>query len=195
MEYLNGAVLNQNTILSPIYTPAASDYTNGFVRFEIQATGGGSCSTNPVQQITIDLYSIPTITTSTSLAECQDSSAPTGIAIESTIEGETLIRWTTNGTGNFAGLGFSNLEDPIYTHSAADITNGSVTLDVEITGQTICGAPHVINESVTINFTTPVVVQLTAPSEICEGSLINISAVTQPTDATIVDPMTKSFEL
>ena len=41
---------------------------------------------------------------------CQDPDSPSAVTVTSTIENQTLIRWTTGGTGQFSGLSFSNDE-------------------------------------------------------------------------------------
>ncbi|MEK9603191.1 MAG: PKD-like domain-containing protein, partial [Flavobacteriaceae bacterium] len=180
-----GGTLSQNNVLDPIYSPVLNDYQNGSVTLRLTAEGIGECSTDPTHDIIIDLYALPSISLDDNMDNCQDPLNPQDIIISATVENQTLIRWTSNGTGNFGGLAFSNNEDPVYTPSAQDIDNGSVVLSVEVTGYAVCGAPHIINDNIRIDFTTPVGLQLNAPDTVCSSELINLTAITQPGDAAI----------
>ena len=74
------------------------------------------------------------------------------------------LSWTTNGTGTFS---LSNILNPVYTPSAADILNGSVVLTLTAFGNSPC-SNAVSNMQLTI---VPLPnVDAGGPFNICEGS-------------------------
>lgn len=73
------------------------------------------------------------------------------------------------------GLGVSDVNNPTatYTPTAADLTNGSVTLVLTSTAQSVC---PIAQDTVVLNFIATPTVVVSADQTVCEGSTINVSA-------------------
>ncbi|HMA77910.1 MAG TPA: hypothetical protein VKP88_02095, partial [Candidatus Paceibacterota bacterium] len=84
------------------------------------------------------------------------------------------IAWTTSGTGTFAD---PTVEDAVYTPSAADITAGSVTLTMTVTGTNPGCGSTVVSDDVTLNISpAPTADAGVASADICAGDDYTASA-------------------
>lgn len=123
------------TLLTPIYTPGATDISNGTVILTLQANS--SCG--PVMDdMTLTVTPAPTVDAGSNGSVCVgdvldlslSSTAPTASNYSSLV-------WSTSGDG-----GFDNTASltPIYTPGPTDETNGIVTLSLQANGNGSCSA-------------------------------------------------------
>ncbi|MBK6347565.1 MAG: hypothetical protein IPF68_16860 [Bacteroidales bacterium] len=87
------------------------------------------------------------------------------------------ITWSSNGTGTFAD---ATIEDAVYTPSAADRLNGSVTLTMTVTSASPC-----INavDQMVLSINPQATVSAGADATICETGTYTLSGATS-TNAT-----------
>ncbi len=83
------------------------------------------------------------------------------------------ITWSSNGTGTFAD---ATIEDAVYTPSAADRLNGSVTLTMTVTSASPC-----INavDQMVLSINPQATVSAGADATICETGTYTLSGATQ----------------
>ena len=122
---------------NPVYTPSATDISNGSVTLTMTVTGTEVGCTSSVISDSLVLTINPATTASAgpaNVAVCTglDYSASTAVATNA-----TSIKWTTAGTGSFDD---DTLEKPIYSPSADDIAAGSVVLTMTVSGSGLCKA-------------------------------------------------------
>jgi gliding motility-associated-like protein len=130
--------------LSTNFTPTADDRTAGGVRLILETTGNGIC--NPARDtMTVHITPTPTITVPENDVICSTSES---YFVSATFTVATDAVWSTSGTGTF-----ENTLNPAiarYVFSAADKSNGSVTLRATTVGMEPC-KPE--SASFTISFT------------------------------------------
>jgi gliding motility-associated-like protein len=108
-------------VLNPTYTPSAADTAAGSVMLILTTTGNGNCF--PVSDTVVIFFTAtPTANIVAPDTACAGDIIPL-VAISSTNSGG----WITLGTGTFSGQANNGL-NILYTPSAADALNGSVTV-------------------------------------------------------------------
>ena len=163
--------------ISPTYTPGPSDNNNGSVTLTLVATKNFPCNANAVDEMTLIINKIPTITVinpNVDLCVGDPSYIVTGVVPS---HYDTLT-WTSSGSGTFAPN--NSAIAPTYFPSASDYTLGTVTL-------TLTAARNPLNcnsstsNTITLHFISPPTADAgPANATICEGS----SYVTIGTNAT-----------
>jgi PKD repeat protein len=128
----DGSFSTTNT-LSAIYTPGNNDLATGNVYLMLTTTGKGSCSTTQVidtLKVTLDHFATA------------DAGGNHDVCVAGpyTVSGASAtnsnsVSWSTSGTGI---LSQSNTLTPSYTPSASDISAGSVSLTMHVTGKSPC---------------------------------------------------------
>ena len=126
--FSDGAGCSSAGSTTPIYKVGSSTYTyqqlldtfgvTDGINFIVDADNVSSCGEAPLSEATAAAGSDATV--------CYNSTH----TLAATATNGTIL-WTTSGTGTFNN---ATLEDPVYTFSAADITAGSVTLTLTVTG-------------------------------------------------------------
>ncbi|MGG5488407.1 HYR domain-containing protein, partial [Gaetbulibacter sp. PBL-D1] len=101
-----------------IYTPGASDITNGSVVLTYTTNNPSGPCGSASDTVTITINQAATVDAGNDVTICEGDVVNLSSANYS--GSATSATWSTSGTGNFSGS--------IYTPSAADIANGSVTL-------------------------------------------------------------------
>lgn len=122
---------NANTLTAD-YLPSAADTANGTVLLTLTSEGNGSCLAES-NQITLTIIPKPIVSAGTNQTVCADIGS---INLNGTSFGATGGTWS-GGTGVFADA--NNLVTT-YTPSQAEITNGTVTLELTSTGNGLCNA-------------------------------------------------------
>ncbi len=123
---------NNNTLLHATYDPSPADVAAGSVTLTLTANSAIPCPS--VSDAMILYFSLQAVS----------SAGPDGVVCEGssfTLNGATATNatsyiWTTSGSGTFADPSILNA---VYTPSAADILNGSITLTLITTSQAPCG--------------------------------------------------------
>jgi large repetitive protein len=124
-----GTLTGANT-LSPTYTPANGE--TGTITLTLTAEGIAPCG-NAVDTKTLTIYAIPTAFAGADFESCD---ATPLVLASATATGATGVQWTSSGTGTFEN---ASLVNATYTPSQSDVTNGSVTLTLTVTGNQPCG--------------------------------------------------------
>ncbi len=163
--------------ISPTYTPGPSDNNNGSVTLTLVATKNFPCNANAVDEMTLTINKIPTITVinpNVDLCVGDPSYIVTGV-VPSNYD---TLTWTSSGSGTFAPN--NRVIAPTYFPSASDYTLGTVTL-------TLTAARNPLNcnsstsNTITLHFISPPTANAgPANATICEGT----SYVTIGTNAT-----------
>ncbi len=129
----NGTFSPNNTALNAVYTPSASELSQGFVILTLTSTGNGNC--NP-EQDTVTLYVTPGIVVNAGVDQsvCISSSSTQLQGIVS--NGSTTGIWSTLGSGTF--IPNDSALNALYQFSPADTAAGSVTLVLTSTNNGVC---------------------------------------------------------
>ncbi|MBK9356137.1 MAG: hypothetical protein IPN08_01890 [Bacteroidales bacterium] len=159
---------SSTTVLNPIYTPGANDLTAGTVTLTLTAQSAAPC-VEASDAIVLTISEQATANSGSDATICEGSTY-TMIATATNSAG---ILWTTNGTGTFAD---ATIEDAVYTPSAADILNGSVTLTMTVTSASPC-----INavDQMVLSINPQATVSAGADATICETGTYTLSGATQ----------------
>ncbi len=121
------------SILHPTYTPGTSDILSGSVSLTLTAQPLSGCSVPSTSSITLTIQPNPSINAGNDESVCAGNSISINSASASDYQ---TIAWTTSGSGTFSN---SSIIDPVYTPSAADISNGTVQLTLTGTSISPCG--------------------------------------------------------
>ncbi|ABG59172.1 CHU large protein, possible SAP or adhesin AidA-related protein [Cytophaga hutchinsonii ATCC 33406] len=168
----SGSIASPTSLITT-YNPSAADIAAGTVSFLLTSTGNGGCPA-VTSTVTHTLTPAPTLTQGPDQSICGDSAY---VQLNATFTVATGIKWTSNGTGTFSPNNVT--ANARYTPSAADVSNGTVTLTATTTGNGTCN-PVVKNLTITI---TPVVL-LTIPStqSVCQNNAtVTLTASTSAT--------------
>ena len=185
---------DNNTSLTPIYTPGASDISSGSVT--ITATtddpdGAGSCLA-ATASLVLTIDPAPIVDAGADQSICTgDPVSLTGVLGGSAIS----ATWTTNGDGSFDNA--TNL-NATYTPGTTDIANGTVSLSLASDPTTTC---LIITDVLTITINQPIIVidqtasqnagvttviDVTNGSTINTGDVLTTTIVTSPLKGTAV---------
>ncbi|MBK6348116.1 MAG: hypothetical protein IPF68_19680, partial [Bacteroidales bacterium] len=121
---------SSTTVLNPIYTPGANDLTAGTVTLTLTAQSAAPC-VEASDAMTLTISEQATANAGTDATICEGST----YTMIATATNAASITWSSNGTGTFAD---ATIEDAVYTPSAADILNGTVTLTMTVTSASPC---------------------------------------------------------
>lgn len=156
-------IFDNNSAFNAIYTPGATDIGNGSVSLILSSTLNNSCNT-VTDTILITINQSPTVDAGTDQENCSGSA----VTINASITGfVTTAEWTTSGDGTFDN---ANLTNTIYYPGSNDISNGSVTLYINISSA--CGNA---TDSLVINIYPEANVNAGPLQNICEGSTVTLS--------------------
>ncbi len=166
-SHTNGSVLwttsgdgsfSNSTIDNPVYTIGATDKTNGSVILTMTVSSPGSCA-DAVSNMTLTITPLPTANSGGNDEVCADQ-------VSFTVSGAShtfgSVAWSSPTGGAFND---NSLDNPTYTLTAADRTNGSVVLTMTVTSPGSC-APAV--SSMTLTVTPAPVANSGGNDEVCE---------------------------
>ncbi|MBK6347563.1 MAG: hypothetical protein IPF68_16850, partial [Bacteroidales bacterium] len=159
---------SSTTVLNPIYTPGANDLIAGTVTLTLTAQSAAPC-VEASDAMTLTISEQATANAGIDATICEGS-AYTMIA---TATNAASITWSSNGTGTFAD---ATIEDAVYTPSAADRLNGSVTLTMTVTSASPC-----INavDQMVLSINPQATVSAGADATICETGTYTLSGATE----------------
>jgi gliding motility-associated-like protein len=156
----NGAFSPNATNMSATYTPTPQEIVDGSVTLTLTTTANANCVPES-DEVTIFFDPEPTITAGSNLISCANN--PT-VQLEGAFTNASGVQWA-------GGTGFFNPNDEtanaIYTPSAAEITNGFVSLTIESLGT---GACPQISDQMSITITPAPVVDAGANLEVCANN-------------------------
>jgi len=138
-DFENGTILwsssgdgtfDDNTVINPVYTLGASDADS--VTLTLTVAGYGSCGT-AIDSMKIYIYDAPVADAGADDAVC---ASETSYSITGASSSGGTVAWTSDGDGSFDDSGIDN---PVYTFGSGDISAGTVTLTMTVTGIGTCG--------------------------------------------------------
>ncbi|MEP2772399.1 MAG: gliding motility-associated C-terminal domain-containing protein, partial [Fulvivirga sp.] len=167
---------DDDTALTPIYTPGAADITAGTVTLTLQANGNGSCAA-VTDDMVLTVEPAPTANAGSDEEVCAGDALDlsTSATVPTATNASSLL-WTSSGDGSFDD---DTALTPIYTPGAADITAGTVTLTLQANGNAPC-AP--VTDDMILTITAPPTANAGSDETVCEGSSFDLStSATAPT--------------
>jgi len=110
-------------ILNATYTPGASDIIDGYVELTLTAYPLAPCTEETTDNINLSIEPLPGANAGTDGEVCED-----GVyTLSGTATNYSSVEWTSSGDGIFDN---EYILDATYTHGAADLVNGNVTLQL-----------------------------------------------------------------
>lgn len=161
--FLSGA-----SSMSPSYTPAGNDVSNGYVNLYLVAEASAPCAISDTSSMTLFIKENPEAYAGTGGDICQ--SEPFTIT-DATASGYSTLNWTTSGDGTFVN---AHTLTPTYLAGTDDSNNGSVVLTLEAIPEIPCGDTAI--SSVILYLTPEAVVDAGPDIDICETSSATLSA-------------------
>jgi gliding motility-associated-like protein len=146
----SAGTLNDTTILTPTYTPSASDIAAGSVVLTLRVNSGSPCNTILSATKTITIQKLPVITTVSSAEICETENVYdiSGTTITNSYDVNS-IQWASSGTGRFVSS-TGGVNNPSYIPSAADKASGFVSLTISATPTGQC--TEIQSKSFRLNF-------------------------------------------
>tara|TARA_B100001142_G_scaffold40075_1_gene35704 strand:+ start:3095 stop:4525 length:1431 start_codon:yes stop_codon:yes gene_type:complete len=154
--------------LTPVYTPSASDISNGNVTLTLTAHGNAPCI-DATSNILLSIIPLPSVDAGSDDNICEGSTFTPNTTLASNY---SSISWSTSGTGTFT---LGNTLNPIYTPSSADILSGTVTLTLAASGNSPCSN---VTDDMLLTIVPISVVDAGITTDICEGSTYTVSGAT-----------------
>lgn len=158
---------NDNTLLLPIYTPGSNDISNGNVTLSITANAQSTC-TDATDDMVLTIVAEPIIVNAgmdETICENQSFQLSPSAGFFSSAS------WSTSGDGSFTN---PNLLFGDYNPGPNDISNGSVTLTLFITGNGPCG---VFTDNMVLTIIDAPTSDAGSDETICEGGNLDISQI------------------
>lgn len=129
--------------LTAIYTPGATDISNGSVTLTLSVTSVSPCTTGTSDEMTITIQHAPTANAGTDATICSD----VVYNLSGTASNQQSILWSTSGDGTFDD---ATALTAAYTPGTADISSGSAILTITAYATTPCGVNATDNLTLTI---------------------------------------------
>ena len=140
-----------------MYTPSAAERAAGTVTLTLTTTGNGLC--NAVSdQVTYLITPAPTVNAGADQSLCANNAVAT---LNGSFSVATGAVWS-GGLGTYSPS--ASYVNATYTPTAAEISNGSVTLTLTTTGNNNCVA---VSDAVMLNFTPAPTVNAGADATVC----------------------------
>ncbi len=124
-------VFNDPASLSAVYTPGATDISNGAATLTLNALPIAPCTGSVQDEMILAIVSLPEVNAGPDDELCENNT----YELSGTAEGYDEIFWTSSGDGIFDDPGTLNAE---YTPGANDILNEAVTLTLTATPLSPC---------------------------------------------------------
>lgn len=158
-----GTISNASS-LTPVFTPSATDITNGFVILSLTGNPLSPCTNAAVDYITLFIDQSPVVNAGADISTCTNT---TFTITDATSTSFTSLLWSTSGTGTFA---FGNTLNAEYTPSLSDLSSGSVILTLAASNDG-CGT---FTDTKLVNFINHTVVSAGNDTTICEGNSLAV---------------------
>ncbi len=138
-----GTYSPNNATLNAVYTPTAAEITAGTVTLTLTSAGNGNCNAEN-DQVTFSITAAPTANAGPDQSLCSNNPAATLAGSYTVATGGV---WS-GGNGSYSP-GANNM-NAVYTPTATEVANGSVTLTLTTTGNNNCNA---VSDNVVLSFT------------------------------------------
>lgn len=141
---------NNSAALHPVYTPGIADINAGQVTLTLAATSKAPCTAVVIDEMLLTIDKMPQANAGTDATICQTSNHPlAGV----TANNYASLLWQTSGNGTFSN---TQIKNPTYYPGTTDITTGSVTLTLKLTGSGACNTMVTDAKTLTIRRTPTV---------------------------------------
>lgn len=158
---------NDSSLVNAIYTPGATDITNGTVTLAITSDDPAGPCPVLVDSMVLTIDPIPTATAGADDSICADGT----YTLAGSIGGSaTSLTWTTSGDGSFND---SSLVNAVYTPGVADSTAGTIFLIITTNDPVGACTPAV--DSLVLLIRPPAVVSAGADNTICSGTTYTLA--------------------
>ena len=157
---------NNIHILSPVYTPSATDILNGTVTLTLTATPVAPCSTVVSDDLTLTISPVATAYAGLDGVSC----SPTFLITGATATNYSSFSWATSGTGTFIN---QTTLTPTYLPGAADFTAGSVVITLLVNSQAPCTL--LVTDAMTLTLMNEPVANAGIDAGVCEGSTFMVT--------------------
>jgi len=156
-----GTFLPSGDPLNPIYNPSNTDLALGSVTLTLTVNSIAPCIIPVSSTLVLSFQKLPVANAGPNITRC---ALPFQIT-DSTVDLTTIsnLVWSTSGTGTFD---FTNIINPIYTPSAADILSGSVRLTLTANPIAPCAGPLVTYTDVTL-INSPLITVVSPQPTVC----------------------------
>ncbi|HBX53136.1 MAG: hypothetical protein A2275_02605 [Bacteroidetes bacterium RIFOXYA12_FULL_35_11] len=152
-----GTFTPDNTTLTALYNPTATEISNGVVNLTLTTTGNGLCAAVS-DNMAINLTSAPTVSAGIGQTVCANNPGVTLAGVVTIASGGI---WS-GGTGLF--IPNTTTLNATYTPSLAEITVGTVTLTLTTTGNGTCNA---VSSNMTISITAAPTINAGIDQTVC----------------------------
>jgi len=156
----NGIFNPDNSSLGASYTPSAAEISAGSVTLTLTTTGNGNCLAVD-DAMTISITPAPVVDAGTGSVLCANNA---DITLNGSVTVATGGTWS-GGSGTFTPD--ASTLNAVYSPSATDIANGSVTLTLTSTGNGDCAT---VTDNVTYTFSPAPTANAGADIEVCENN-------------------------
>jgi len=129
--------------LGAVYTPSATEISNGSVTLTLTSTGNGNCNA-VTDNMTISFTPAPTVNAGIDQTKCANNAT---IQLGGSVTIATGGQWS-GGLGIFTPS--ANALNATYSPTASEINSGSLTLTLTSTGNSTCSP---VTDQVVISFT------------------------------------------
>jgi PKD repeat protein len=160
-----GTIVNGNT-LSPTYIPSLTDIVNGWVTLTLTANPMAPCAVPAIDAMQLNITRTPQIFAGADVSLCPAGPYTTSTATAAFFSN---LLWTTNGTGTFSN---TTTTVTTYTPSAADISNGTVTLTLTGYANSPCTS---VSDNIVLLLSNAPTASAGPDILICEGGTVNIT--------------------
>lgn len=158
------------TALNATYIASIYDISSGSITLTLTAAGNSPCSGLYADQMVLTFTPNPIVFAGIDASTCGNSSYTIS---DSYAQNYSAITWSTSGTGVFSNTSAVN---PTYYPSAADYTNGQVTLTLTATGYNFCNLTS--SDQMILHLNTQPVANAGDDILSCDGNPIQVTGAT-----------------
>ena len=167
----DGTFVNGNTLF-PTYTPGSNDILVGSATLTLTTNGlNPPCAQNATDQMLLTITHEPIVNAGPDASICE--STTTFPIAGASAQYSNTVHWISSGTGTFSD---PNILLPIYTPSAQDIANGTISLTLTGTGP--AGCPVSIQDVMLLHIIKGPQVTAGSNADICETTTYYIDDAT-----------------
>ena len=153
----SGTFNPSNNNLNATYTPTLGEIASGTLTLTLTSTGNGNCLA-VADQVLLTIAPAPVVNAGADQTVCSNNA---NVQLAATVANATGGIWS-GGTGGFSPT--INALNAVYTPSATELANGSVTLTLTSTGNGSCLA---VSDAMTIYFSQSPTVNAGADRTVC----------------------------
>ncbi|MCP4088466.1 MAG: hypothetical protein GY746_01545, partial [Gammaproteobacteria bacterium] len=160
---------DNNTILTPIYTPSPADIAAGSVILTLQANGINPCGASIAHNMTLSFQLLPVTSAGSDATICEGATHPLN---GSSSTNSSSLLWTTTGDGVFSN---ATIIDPVYIPGVNDIATTSADLTLTAQALAPCSAPS--SHTITLTIQPLPITNAGVDTTICEGDSYSLNGI------------------